>query len=208
MGRIDDIAKRRRTVKLLPDPPVPLPGRGLSRATIETLMDAAGYAPFHRAGLKARGGEGAAEPWRVHALDKAACAALIPRLNGLAKPPGKIANMLAAADACLLVTWLPEEGADWTASEFNMEHIAATGAMIQTLLLAATERGIGSYWSSGGVLAGEAWSLLGIGAEERLLGAIFLWPETPQGVEAKPGKLRGQRSGPSRWSRWVEVSHP
>jgi len=209
MGKIDAIARARRTVKLLPDPATPLAGEGLSRAAVEALLAAAGFAPFHRACATARaggGGGGAVEPWRVHALDKGACSALIPRLDSLAKPPGKIANMLAAADALVLVTWLPEEGAAaWAANEVNMEHIAATGAMIQTLLLAATERGIGNYWSSGGVLAGEAFGMLGIGPEERLLGAIFLWPEMPEGVEAAPGKLRGQRAAPDRWTRWIEA---
>jgi len=206
MGQINDIAKARRTVKLLPDPAHPLAGEGLPRGTVEALLSTAGSAPFHRACAAARNGGGdPVEPWRVHALDKRACSALIPRLDTLPKPPGKISNMLAAADALVLVTWLPEEGAQWAASELNMEHIAATGAMIQTLLLAATAQGIGSYWSSGGVLAGEAFDLLGIDAGERLLGAIFLWPEPPEGVKAAPGKLRGQRSGPDRWTRWVEV---
>jgi len=205
MKKIDDIAKARRTVKLLPEPPEPLPGAGLSRATVEALLDTAGSAPFHRASASARGGQGAVEPWRVHAVDKPGCAELIPRLTALPKSPGKIINMLAAADALLLVTWLPEEGRDWTASDLNMEHIAAAGAMIQTLLLAATESGIGNYWSSGGVLADEAFEVLGIGREERLLGAIFLWPDIPEGVEAKPGKLRGQRSAPAHWTRWIEV---
>ncbi len=203
MGQIDDIAKTRRTVKLLPDQS--LAGPGLSRETVEALLETAGFAPFHRACAPARCGDGAVEPWRVHALDKAGCVALIPRLGDLPKTPGKIVNMLAAADALLLVTWLPEEGREWSASDLNMEHIAATGAMIQTLLLAATEQGIGNYWSSGGVLAREAFDVLGIGTEEVLLGAIFLWPDAPDGVEAKPGKLRGQRSAPAHWTRWIEV---
>ncbi len=209
MDRIDDIARGRRTLKLLPDPADPLPGPGLPRARVEALVESAGWAPFHRACAAARnGGDAAVEPWRVHLLDKPACTALIPRLDTLPKPPGKIVNMLAAADALVLVTWLPEEEEDWAASELNMEHIAATGAMIQTLLLAATEAGIGSYWSSGGVLAGEAFGMLGIDARERLLGAVFLWPDDAGGVESAPGKLRGQRRGPDRWARWVEIRSP
>jgi len=66
MKKIDDIAKARRTVKLLPEPPEPLPGAGLSRATVEALLDTAGSAPFHRASASARGGQGAVESvvWR------------------------------------------------------------------------------------------------------------------------------------------------
>lgn len=209
MDRIDDIAKRRHTLKLLPDPATPLGGEGLSRAQVEALLTPAGWAPFHRACAAARADSAhPVEPWRVHALDKAACLALIPKLDTLPKAPGKIANMLAAADALLLVTWLPEEEDGWTASDLNMEHIAATGAMIQTLLLAATEAGIGSYWSSGGVLSGDAFALLDIDPRERLLGAIFLWPEETTNAPSAPGKLRGQRRPPARWTRWVEVSNP
>ncbi len=206
MDRIADIAARRRTLKLLPDPAAPLSGGGLDRAAVDAMVAAAGWAPFHRACAAGREGGAAPEPWRVHALDKAACLDLIPRLDGFAKPPAKIANMLAAADAMLLVTWLPEEGGDWAASEMNMEHIAAAGAAIQTLLLAATERGVGSYWSSGGSLATrEVLDALGAGGGEVLLGAIFLWPETPAGIDAAPGKLRAQRTAPDRWARWVEI---
>ncbi len=207
MSKIADIAAERRTLKLLPDPASPLPGDGLDRALVDSLIAAAGWAPFHRACVSGREGVCAPEPWRVHALDKPACLALMPHLDSFAKPPAKIANMLAAADALLLVTWLPEEAGEWTASDINMEHIAATGAMIQTLLLAATEQGIGSYWSSGGCFATrEVLNWLGAGDDEVLLGAVFLWPDTPNDIEATPGKLRAQRTDPDRWARWVEVS--
>jgi nitroreductase len=204
MTRIADISAARRTVKLLPDPAAPLPGNGLDRATVDALIAAAGWAPFHRACASGREGQSAPEPWRVHALDKPACLALLPRLDGFAKPPAKVANMVAAADALLLITWLPEEGAQWAGTEMNMEHIAAAGAMIQTLLLAATEQGIGSYWSSGGSLATpEVLADLGAQKGEVLLGAIFLWPDPPADIEAAPGKLRPQRTTPDRWTRWV-----
>ena len=203
---IDDIAARRRTLKVLPDVARPLAGDGLDRATVDALIAAAGWAPFHRACAAGREGAGAPEPWRVHALDKPACLDLIPKLDAFAKPPAKIANMLAAADALLLVTWLPEEGHYWAATDLNMEHIAAAGAMIQTLLLAATERGIGSYWSSGGCLATrEVLDWMGAGGGEVLLGAVFLWPDVPERVEAAPGKLRAQRTAPERWVRWVDT---
>jgi nitroreductase len=206
MATIDDIAADRRTVKLLPDPAAPLPGDGLDRVTVEAMVAAAGWAPFHRACAAGRVGESAPEPWRVHMLDKGGCLALLAALDGFHKAPGKIANMLAAADALLLVTWLPEGGRDWAASEMNMEHIAAAGAMVQTLLLSATERGIGSYWSSGGVLAtAQALDALGAGEGEVLLGAIFLWPDVPEGVEAAPGKLRAQRRPLEDWARWVKA---
>ncbi len=208
MDTIADIAARRRTLKLLPDPASPLRGDGLDRETVDALIAATGWAPFHRACPAGRDGTAAPEPWRVHALDKPACLALMPRLDAFARPPAKISNMLAAADAMLLITWLPEEGSeDWAASDINMEHIAAAGAAIQTLLLAATEQGIGSYWSSGGCLASrEVLRYLGAEEGEVLLGAVFLWPaDIPGDVEATPGKLRARRTPAAKWARWVDM---
>ncbi len=210
MSKISDIARRRVTQKLLPDLANPLPTGRLSRADVEDLVEAAGWAPFHRAAHAARSrADKVVEPWRFHMLDDVGCRALIPKLYSLPKPPSKIANMLAAADAMLLVTWLPEpsESGAWEANELNLEHIAAGAAAVQTLLLAATEKGIGSYWSSGGVLATvEAFDLMRISRDEVFLGAIFLFPEPPEGVEVSPGKLRGQRGEAASWSRWVPVS--
>lgn len=210
MSKISDIARKRITLKLLPDAANPLPTGRLSRTDVENLVEAAGWAPFHRASHTARSGaDSPVEPWRFHMLDDEGCRALISQLYSLPKPPSKIANMLAAADAMLLVTWLPEpsESGAWEANELNLEHIAAGAAAVQTLLLAATEQGIGSYWSSGGVLATqEAFDLLGIPRGEAFLGAIFLFPEPPEGVEVSPGKLRGQRDATASWSRWVAVS--
>lgn len=208
MIRTEHAARGRKTVKLLGDPANPLPPTGLDRETVEALVAAAGWAPFHRPAHAAReGGDPVLEPWRFTMLDAAACRALLPRLAEIPKPPGKIADMLAVADALILATWLPEPSeAGWQASAFNMEHIAAAASAIQTLLLAATERGIASYWSSGGCLGtAEAFDLLGIAPTDSLLGAIFLFPEPPAGVEAVPGKLREKRSDPGAWSRWVDL---
>lgn len=209
MAHIKDIAHRRRTLKLLPDPASPLPVGGLGREQVEALVEAASFAPFHRPHGKARAGEATAkEPWRFYMLDSAACRSLIAPLSELPTPPKKIANMLAGADALILATWLPEpfEGTGWEANDLNMEHIAAASAAVQTLLLAATEQGIENYWSSGGSLgSNDAFSLLGISETEILLGAIFLFPSPPSGVETATGKMRPMRSAPSKWSRWVEV---
>lgn len=208
MMSIQKAARERKTLKLLGDPDAPLAPEGLSRKTVEELVEAAGWAPFHRPAYCAREeGERTVEPWRFTMLDAAACRALLPRLSEIPKPAGKISNMLAVADALLLVTWLPEpsESGAWEPTAFNMEHIAAGSAAIQTLLLAATARGIENYWSSGGALgAPEAFEMLGIKQTDVLLGAVFLFPEPPQSAEAVPGKMREKRSEPAAWSRWAE----
>ncbi len=208
MSNVETAARNRKTVKMLGDPARPAPPDGLDRAVIEELVEAAGWAPFHRPAYAAREqGNPVVEPWRFTMLDAPACRALLPRLSEIPKPPGKIANMLAVADALLLVTWLPEPSEDgWQANDFNMEHIAAGSAAIQTLMLAATERGIASYWSSGGALGtAEAFTMLGIEATDVLLGAIFLFPNTSDNAEAVPGKMREKRSAPDAWSRWVTL---
>lgn len=208
MSNVETSARNRKTVKLLGDPDRPGPLAGLDRATVDSLVEAAGWAPFHRPAFAAREqGNPVVEPWRFSMLDASACRALLPRLSEIPKPPGKIANMLAVADALLLVTWMPEPSeTGWEANAFNMEHIAAGSAAIQTLMLAATDRGIASYWSSGGALGTpEAFAMLGIEPTDVLLGAIFLFPEAAENAEAVSGKMRVKRSAPDAWSRWVSL---
>lgn len=207
MSKIAEIARKRTTQKVLANPSDPLPAGGITRGRVEAMIDAAGWAPFHVPGTGGQDG-GPIEPWRMHMLDSQGCRDLILRVQTLPMPPKKIADMLAAADALILVTWLPEEGAylQWEPSLKNMEHIAAAGAAIQTLLLAATELGIANYWSSGGSLATpEAFELLDIPSDERLLGAIFLFPESAGDAEISTGKLRSKRSAAMHWSRWVDL---
>lgn len=208
MTEIEDTARARKTLKLLGDLSRLLPTDGLDRATVEAMIAAAGWAPFHRPTHSAREGDDpVCEPWRVAMLDAAACRTLLARLGEITERPGKLADMLAAADALLLVTWKPEPSSGgWEATEFNQEHIAAGAAFIQTLLLAATARGIGNYWSSGGALGSDAaFRMLGIDTEDVLLGAVFLFPNPPsEGTTPLPGKLRARRSPPQAWSRWTQ----
>jgi hypothetical protein len=127
---------------------------------------------------------------------------------------GKIPAMLAAADALILATWLPHDARlqtattepDFTANLINMEHIAATAAAIQNLLLAASAQSIANYWSSGGVLRHPGvLQTLNIPSNQILLGAIFLFPPAPATAEHVTSKLRSQRTPPPQWSRWVTL---
>ena len=122
--------------------------------------------------------------------------------------------MLAAADALIMATWLPNSAdvpangdePGFAATINNMEHIAAASAAIQNFLLAATARGISNYWSSGGVLRGaHVFKLLGIPREQILLGAIFLFPKDFGDAELATSKLREHRGSREAWSRWVSL---
>jgi nitroreductase len=208
----DDAIRFRKTVKILASEDLPVSHQ---HRLVNEILSLAGQAPFHRACEEQHRQTGSLtgiEPWRFFALDAQACRKLrtrIPRENA-----GKIPAMLAAADALIMATWLPNAALvpdmdgepGFAATINNMEHIAAASSAIQTLLLAATARGISSYWSSGGVLrSAQVFSLLGIPRSQTLLGAIFLFPKEYGDAECATSKLRERRGPSESWSQWVTV---
>ena len=216
-GALSAVLRGRATAKVLGDPEAPSPARGPERAAIDRLLADAGTAPFHYARAeRERGPLPSPVPWRACKLDAAACRALLGRIRAEGLEAGIVADMLAVAEALVLVTWRPVGGRraeDDPSGAFdgtlvNMEHAAAGGAMIQSLLLTATAAGHRTYWSSGGVLRGPpvtGW--LSVPEEELLLGAVFLFP-SEGGREARPGKWRDARGGVADWSAWAEVAAP
>ncbi len=214
---IEDAIRARRTLKLRTDPknPLSITKSETFKKTVEELIALAGNAPFHYESpqeVREKDLFGA-EPWRFHALDTSTCRRLLKEFNGdrPVKSSDGIKQMLATADALILVTWLPEHAKKakrkFHPSVKNMEHIAATGAAIQNLLLAATSAGITNYWSSGGSLRKpKVKSFLGIPEDEILLGAVFLFPsEYPDSVHIKKGKNRKGRGSLNTWMNWLEL---
>ncbi len=208
----------RATVKVMSE--TDLPVREV-RAEVERLIAAAGWAPFHRpcdAIHQSSNELSAIEPWRMYALDACACRRLRQRL-----PPenaGKLPTMLSAADALIQVTWLPNRASEvarpsgipqansplFDATIENMEHIAATAAAIQNLLLVATSMGIRNYWSSGGALREpQVFHWLNIPADQILLGSVFLFGPPHDSAVAVGSKLREKRSKHKLWMRWIEL---
>lgn len=214
---VDQIIQTRKSVKALGDvdnvPDIPA---GFF-AEVQAAMQVAGWAPFHFTAHESHleRAMNSPVPWRFYALDQANCLRLINALlehpdMTLTKSTG-ILRMIASYGALVLVTWLPEpesnEQEAARAALKNPEHIAATAAAIQNLLLAATARDMDSYWSSGGVLREQVcFELCGIPPQERLLGAVFLAPEMPADREGvKPGKLREERGAPEQWMTAVQI---
>jgi nitroreductase len=206
---VDGVIRERRTTKVLADEPLPVAD---ARQVVEELVATAGWAPFHRVAARVHTESGALTsivPWRFHLLDAPACRALRQALLERGDR-SKIPRMLAAATALVQATWLPNPPKGpvtglFEATEENMEHVAAAGAAVQNLLLAATARGIPNYWSSGGALRdAEAFGWMGIPAGEILLGSVFLFPADTGDAEVNPGSHRDRRGAPTDWSRWVE----
>lgn len=210
---VSRVIRQRKTLKVFADEPV---AEGLDPHVVEALIATAGWAPFHfpAANVHLRGNTlNALEPWRFYLFDAAACGNLRKILLHEGDQT-KIPRMLAAASAMILVTWLPHPSKTgnnqlFEPTQINMEHIAATSAAIQNLLLAATAREIKTYWSSGGRLGKpEQMKTLGIPSGEILLGSVFLWTENFTDLPTTIGKMRQKRSPISQWSKWVEVPKP
>lgn len=209
---LEQIARTRQTTKVISESDLPIAD---DRPLVDRLLASAGWAPFHKICSPDHRQEklDGIEPWRFHNLDARQCR-LLRRVVIDEPSAGKIPGMLAAARAMILVTWLPNPSSPvitdveyFEPTVANVEHIAAASAAVQTLLLAATAAGVSNYWSSGGVLRNTAiFDRLGIPTNQRLLGAIFLFPDAIPGgvVEIHQSKLRDQRSSPDKWSRWIE----
>jgi nitroreductase len=202
---VDAVIRDRATLKVFANPEAPLPPE-CEREDIEAIVAVAGWAPYHH---EAKDG---GVPWRFHMLDAIACRKLSTKLvkDG---DKSKVPKMLAAATALVQATWRPDDDfkpvpkLKFEADLKNMEHIAAAGAAIQNLLLAATARGYHTYWSSGGILAeAKGMRMLDIPDKELLLGAVFIFPkELPRGIEVSEGKHRDDRGPMKKWARWVEL---
>lgn len=214
------IVVTRRTEKVIAalDSPVNF-SEEIQRTWKDVVVDAvsaAGMAPFHFD----RGVDSIPEPWRIHLLDTETCRALARNIGNWMdlKPSNKIPGLLSACGCVLLSTWIPQfrspQLTDESLSaekktEIDDEHLAATAAMVQTQLLLLTAAGLGTYWSSGGVLgASEVFGRLGIDGQERLMAAIFVeYPGNSNGViERLPGKNRVLRTKPELWFSEARLS--
>lgn len=228
---VEHVIRARRTVKVLAGAPLDV---ATDRAAVEALVASVGWAPFHLLAAKEHRDDGALraiEPWRCYLLDVPACRALRGWL--LARGDAStFPRLLAACTALVLVTWLPDppaappaeggfaeggsaEGGSpapvlppdtFVGTRQNMEHVAAAAAGVQNLLLAATARGLRTFWATGGPLrTPETFARLGIPTRELLLGAVFLFPPDTGEAEVKVSTLRERRGAPAEWSRWVAV---
>ncbi len=210
------VIRERKTEKILGDPDNPVEYSEDRLALADALVQAAirdcGWAPFHYD----RQTDGIAEPWRVHWLDKASCRNLgqaLPDLIPDMKPGNKMPALLAACGSLALFSWVPHaEGsiADTRKlRQINQEHLAATAAAVQNLLLLLTAQGMSSYWASGTLISDCLFSQLGIPESYELAAAVFIhYPGGSGPCQALSGKQRERRSPDQSWFRQVAFPAP
>ena len=183
---------------------------------VQELLELAAAAPYHyESAAKYRNDLTSGLPFRCYVADAARCRAAVKYAAAQEVQAGKISEMLNAAEVLLLVTWLPEtfgepvEGREpipFTGNLRNMEHVAATGAAIQNMLVGATALGYPNYWSSGGVLRFDPMrSHFEVPNEEIILGTLFVFPKDAESRadEVVPGKLRDKGKEIATWSKKV-----
>ncbi len=202
------------------------------RALVRRAVGAADAAPFHYD----RNFDGVAQPWRVKILWHDACqkvAAHFCQWFDNVKPGNKLPGMLSACGACVVVSWLPQfEGAfEGSVSnpgqalppkekqiQIDQEHLAATSAYVQNLLLLLTASNMGTYWSSGGQFRSEAMKQrLGVENSGSVLAAVFVdflpsgegqgnaTQQAKGAPERVPGKLASKRAPMERWVSEVSI---
>ena len=211
---VERVMRARRTEKVLCQPedhrPVPSEVDAVRRPQVLNALKTAGWAPFHYV----RDTKGIAEPWRAHVIWHDRAIETAKHLRDELGDTTKLPLLLAGCSAAVVVTWLPEfDGVpDKPRSAAVLEeqrtrdeeHLAASSAMVQNLLLMLTAHGMGTYWSSGGRLRKpEVFDYLGIARQERFLAGVFVeYPEMMDGdKQRKPGSHRDKRG--EDWIREV-----
>ncbi len=210
---MDAIINRKTSKVLATTPWTPSLSEGEREELVQELLTLAAAAPYHyESTAKYRNDLASGLPFRCYVADAARCRAAVDYAAAQEVQAGKISEMLNAAEVLFVVTWLPDtfgepvvgrEPIPFTGNLRNMEHIAATGAAIQNILVGATGLGYPNYWSSGGVLRFDPMrSYFEVPTEEIILGTLFVFPKDAESRadEVVPGKLRDKGKALDTWS--------
>lgn len=166
---ISEAIRTRHSVKLFKDID-PLP-----KETIETLLEAATWAPNHHH----------TEPWKFFVLTGDGRYQLVDAMKQWAKtrvedPESesgkkrieKISKKPLIAPTIIVVAMSPKENYE---KAIYIEDVSAASAAIQNILLEAHGRDIGAIWKSGPAYYAEpVKALFNLRKDEEILGAVFL----------------------------------
>ena len=146
---LDELARARRTHKAFGTDSVP-------RETLLELLAVAALAPTHHM----------TEPWRFRVLGPETLAALEEAAGPKEAEKLRRAPTLVLASAALSGDLVQDE-----------EDVCATAAAIMLVLLAATERGLATYWRTPAIIrTRQGREALGIPRGERVLGLLHFGP--------------------------------
>lgn len=159
-----DVVRARRTHKVYGADPI-------DRTVLEELFEFARWAPNHRL----------TNPWRFRVVGPKA----LQRLKDAEGDP-VAAKKLDRAPTLVAVTSLSSPDASEAERE---EDLMAAACAAYVVLLAATDRGLASYWRTPGVLTRpEGRAALGMNEEERFVGLLHLGAarQSPQAPTREP----------------------
>lgn len=190
---IDEVIQSRRTLK----PPM-MSDAAIPDADLQAVLESARWAPTH----------GLTEPWRFRIYRGPARKQLADALATLyetalpadQQKPGKADNLRAMpqkAPVSILV-WMARQSIEKIA---EVEEIEAVACAVQNMQLAATARGLGTFWSTPPILyLPQMNQWMGIGPKDRCLGLFYL------GYPADPGAWpKGKRSPIESRIEWVDA---
>ncbi len=190
---LDEIIQKRRTLKppMMSDAPVPA-------AELEAVLESARWAPSH----------GLTEPWRFRIFRGPARQKLADAMATLyqtalpldQQKPDKLEKMrvMPLKAPVVMLVWMARQEIRKIA---ELEEIEAVACAVQNMQLAATARGLGTFWSTPPFLyTPEMNAWMGIGADDRCLGIFYL------GYPANPAEWpQGRRKPISEKIEWVDA---
>jgi nitroreductase len=190
---IDEVIQRRRTIKppMMSDTPV-------LETDLRAVLESARWAPSH----------GLTEPWRFRIYRGPARQKLADALASLyetslppeEQKPGKADNLrsMPLKAPVTMIVWMARQTIEKIA---ELEEIEAVACAVQNMQLAATARGLGTFWSTPPFLYRpemNAW--MGIGPKDRCLGIFYL------GYPANPAEWpTGRRKPIEEKIEWVDA---
>lgn len=155
------------------------PSRPVPRATLETLLEAANWAPSH----------GHTEPWRFIVFEGEARrglfeAAVSTVVDPSEPPPGpedprrtKLEEKMLVPPVIIAIVCAPSE----SPKILEHEELASVAIAVQNLHLAAFALGLAGFWTSGKkAFDARVARFLGLSGRQRCLGFFYLgWPAVP-----------------------------